>query len=188
MIKTKTKIILIMSLTLLFLITSIGQAKAATVYRVDYNVIAKSLHHYLWEPTVDLAVFTGQNLAGISQYLPSLIDISRDTGNFAALAISNFDHTGQVFNAAGDALAIIPNNLPNFKKISIGYGNLLIDSNKRINDVVVFFQKTFSNLTDTPKKQNYPYTQSLIANARRNLENNFNRLVGATIAEANQIK
>jgi hypothetical protein len=236
--KIHLKTILTISLALLFLITSIGQARATagqakttgTDKGID-NLIVKGLNKYIWEPTVDLAVFTGQNLgrtfksfppavaaakgyfkgtaylgkvaedtlgalfnktgnllAGVGQHLPNLPQVSQDTGNFVASSIAVFDQSGQIFKAGGDVLAIIPNNLPNLTEVSVDLGNLLINSGERVNEAVAFFQETYNNLTSAPQKQSYPRTQNLISNARRNLENNFNRIIGATSAEANQIK
>lgn len=231
--KTKTKLILITALLLLFLVTSFGQAKAATYYENSGKIVS-GLDKYIYQPTVDLIKFTGNHLAltfksfppfviatkgyfkGIAylgekvekslgtlffktgnflavipQNLPDLSEVSRDSADFFVSGISVFKDSGQIFKISGDTLAVIPNNLPNLEEVSVDVGNFFISIGDKVHKSVVisvtFFNETFNNLTNTPRKQSYPYTQKLLTKVKNNLEYNFiDKVIGIQTAKGSK--
>jgi hypothetical protein len=88
-----------------------------------------------------------------------------------------FKNWSRIFEVSGQALAILPNNLPNLHQVSTDIGELLISSGTRVKQSVVitaaFFNETFNNLTNNPPKEFYPKTQQLITSAKNNLDNNY---------------
>jgi len=129
-----------------------------------------------------LFVKTGDLLAIIPNNFPNFFQVSQDSADFFADAISVFNGGGKFFKTAGDLLAVIPQNLPDLDQVSADVGNFLLASSAMAEEslvtTVAFFQESFNNLTTVPKQNFYPQTQKLMSQTKNQLDANYNKAIG----------
>ncbi|MBU1131527.1 hypothetical protein KJ840_05345 [Patescibacteria group bacterium] len=183
--KTKIKIFFIIALVLLFLMTSFGQAKAATYYE-NSSKIVKGLNEYLCRPVVDLVFFTGRNLIRIFSHRPFLSQsLLADYNSGMAYVSKKVEQgLGTFFYQAGKRLAAAPNNLPRLEKVKTSWNNFFSRAEKEINESLItsadFLEETFKNWNASAEQKIYPYTQQLITRAENNLESNFHKMLNVS--------
>lgn len=109
MTKTKTKIITALIVPLLFLITSINCARAAT-YNENNIQLTKGLERYVVKPLQDLAVFTGHNLRDGAVYLSDRS--SRDYLSGVTYIGNHIGLVGGWFKECGNKFSLITKTTP----------------------------------------------------------------------------
>jgi len=142
--KNKNKIII--TISLLFLMSLFGQAKAAT-YQENSVKVAKGLNYYIVQPVAGLVVFAGDNLSEPfkNYYFP------KEVIDGIAVAGEKIEKIlGTLFNKTGNILAGIANHLPRYSEVAYDTSDFLVKAPSVFKDWGKIFEVTGQALAIIP--------------------------------------